>query len=201
MYNGHSEDKLQWKLFSEKFALTKQNQYDGSKNGAAWRVTTGNYFVSRIPDIDNILKLIEENEDVPFTVSNIVGALQHQIQEHLIQAMASELRWYFKLNWRDSARRTFSNAQNLEGFEAWRKLTKPITNISEIRRIEPTPKIQRPDQAQTLAEVSTSLEKRDTDTRKHLEAGGHPQSFEEKKSCALFDPRQHSQAWNIPEGV
>ena len=87
----HYEDRFQGKLFSEKVALTKENQYDGIKNGAAWRVTTGNCFASRIPEVDIVLRLVEDNEDVPAVVSNIVGALQHQIPAHRIQSMASEL--------------------------------------------------------------------------------------------------------------
>ena len=74
-FGAQSDDRSQGRLFSEKVALTKENQYDGNKNGAAWRTTTSNYFISRVPEIDVIFKLIEENEDVPATVANISAAL------------------------------------------------------------------------------------------------------------------------------
>ena len=46
-------------LFSEKVALTKDVQYDGVKNGPAWKLTTSNYFISKAPDLEHILQLIE----------------------------------------------------------------------------------------------------------------------------------------------
>lgn len=116
MLSADAEERGHGRLFSDKVVLTKENQYDGVKNGAAWRVTTGNYFVSRIPEIDVVLKLIEDNEDVPATVMNISEAVQHAIPAHKVQGMATELWGYLNLNLIESARRTFSNAPKLEGF-------------------------------------------------------------------------------------
>ena len=55
-------------------ALTKDVQYDGVKNGPAWKLTTSNYFISNAPDLEHILQLIESQEDIPVPMQGLVHA-------------------------------------------------------------------------------------------------------------------------------
>ena len=92
---------------------------------------------------------------------------------------------YLNLNLNGDAREIFENVQDLQGFEAWRRIIKGIRSRSEVRRIELTPKVQRPDQAANAAGVAIALEKWNTNTRQFIEAGGRPLSYDEKKIALI----------------
>ena len=64
-----------------------------------------------------IFKLIEENEDVPATVTNISTALYNALPGHRVQGLSADLWGYLNLNLTESARRTFLNAPKLEGLK------------------------------------------------------------------------------------
>ena len=47
------------KVFEGKIASMKEKQYDGAKNGGAWRTDTMNYLIGRAPDIQHLLQWAE----------------------------------------------------------------------------------------------------------------------------------------------
>ena len=66
----------QHNLFSDKVALTRDVQYDGAKGGPAWKITTANFFISKAPDIEQILIFIESQEDMPADVLSLSSIFQ-----------------------------------------------------------------------------------------------------------------------------
>ena len=55
----------------------------------------------------------------------------------------------------------------------------------EVRRFDLTAKVQRPEEARKLGDVTMALEKWDTHLREYLEAGGRPLSYDEKTIALL----------------
>ena len=64
------------RLFNEKVALDSRMQFDGSKNskGANWRSVTRSYIVSKAPEAEIILRLVEQHEDVFATSTKIASS-------------------------------------------------------------------------------------------------------------------------------
>lgn len=172
-------------LFSEKVALSKENQFDGKKQRSTWKTTTRNYFLTKATDIDYILDLVEAHEDVPAKAHDIGVALRGILRSARVQYLAEEVWGYLNLNLTDAAREIFENVPRREGFEAWRKFLKIIGRRCEVCRIELTPKIQSSQAAATLSEVQGALEKWDTDVRHYREAGGRPLSYDERRVALI----------------
>ena len=78
-------------LFSEKVALTKDVQYDGVKNGPGWKLTTSNYFISKAPDLEHILQLIETQEDVPVSTQSLSQVCRTTTMPARISQLSSEI--------------------------------------------------------------------------------------------------------------
>ena len=58
--------------FSENVSLLKDHHFlRGSNQGGKWRLIIRPYLVSKVPEIDEILKLVEANDDVPGLVRNL----------------------------------------------------------------------------------------------------------------------------------
>ena len=60
--------------FSDKVALTPSHQFDGQKNGGSWRSVTKNYLISRAPEMDHILRMVESEEDTVASMANLSAA-------------------------------------------------------------------------------------------------------------------------------
>ena len=108
-------------LFSEKVALTKDVQYDGVKNGPGWKLTTSNYFISKAPDLEHILQLIETQEDILVSAQSLSQICRTTTMPARISQLSSEIWSYMNLNLTGKALETFHNVPRHEGFEAWRR--------------------------------------------------------------------------------
>ena len=132
-----------------------------------------------------LLKLSESREDTPATVQLLHQDAGKWVTPIRLQFLAMELWGYLNLNVTGEARQVFENVDDLQGFEAWRKLVKGIRSRAEVRKLQLQGQVQRPVEAKRLADVPKALEAWDTNMREFLEAGGRPMSFDERK-LALF---------------
>ena len=62
---------------------------------------------------------------------------------------------------------------------------KPIRHRGEVRRLELSTKIQRPEPATKPMDVPEALEKWDTHMREFMESGGRAPSFDERRTALL----------------
>ena len=126
-------------------------------NGPSWRSITRNYVISKASDAEAILDLVEAHEDVPAlwtAVSAAVGA----IRPERVQKISQELWGHLNLCLSGLARETFENVAAQEGLEAWRRLMKFVRRRGEVRRLELTGKIQRPEPATRALDVGRARE-------------------------------------------
>ena len=119
--------------FSDKVAMTREHKYDGVHGGTTWRKSTRNYVVSRAYEMDVLLKLSEAREDDPATVRSLYKTANGWITPVRLQFLSMELWGCFNLNITGEARQIFENVEDLQGFEAWRKLLKGIRSKAEVR--------------------------------------------------------------------
>ena len=150
-----------------------------------------NYFLSRAPEMDQLLRLTEANEDGPVTCSILYAQTANWLPAARLQFQASELWGFLNLNLTGEARAPFENVKSLEGFEAWRKAIKLVRSRLEVRKMALQGKVRRPAEVKKLADLPMALETWDTHTREFIEAGGRPLSYDEKKmALALILPEQ-----------
>ena len=63
---------------------------------------------------------------------------------------------------------------------------KLVRSRGEVRRMELTARVQRPAGATKLSDVGKALEAWDTDVREFVEAGGRPQTFDDRRNALIM---------------
>jgi len=96
-----------------------------------------------------------------------------------------DLLGFLALNLQGIAKIWINNSKMMEGFDFWREAMKSVRSRNEIRRHELLAPIQQPPIVNKLAEVPLALDKWDGILRGHIEAGGRPPTFEEKRAALL----------------
>ena len=121
-YNVSTQDR---KLFNDKVALDRDMKYDGNeKTGHSWRSMTLNYIISKAPECEEILRIVEAHEDVPATWMAL--AATGIVPPERLQRLAQDIWAHLNLCLTGAARRSFENAPRQEGFEAWRRVLKLV---------------------------------------------------------------------------
>ena len=119
-------------IFETKFAQYKENQFDGQKGGEHWKSLVGNYFVYRHPMMTHILEWAENRGSNPVTKGD-VEKLRPWMNEdpHVI----NHLLWGFlNINLVGAAKDIFSNTEQSNGLEVWRKIHALICATTERRQ-------------------------------------------------------------------
>ena len=83
-------------------------KYDGgsASSGAAWRSITRNYIITKAPDAEAILGLVESNEDVVAPWAQISTAVHTMFSER-VQRIAQEVWGHLNLCLSGAVRRIF----------------------------------------------------------------------------------------------
>ena len=140
--------------------------------------------MSRAPEVDEILKLIEANDDVPGIVRNLALHFKESAKRRLT-SLASDFLGFLTLNRQGLARLHFDNSILQEGFELWQKVVKHIRSPNEIRRHELILQVQRLSTAGKLVDVPMALLRWGNTVQEYIEAGGGHPSYEERKGALL----------------
>ena len=85
--------------------------------------------------MDYLLKIVEANEDKTATTGNLQMVTGMWLAPAKLQLLAVELWGFLNLNVTGQARPVFENVGDLQGFEAWRKLTKGVRSRAEVRKL------------------------------------------------------------------
>ena len=118
--------------------------------------------------MDVLLKLSEARADDPATVQSLHKTANGWVTPVKLQFLSMELWGYLNLNITGEARQVFENVEDLQGFEAWRKLVKGIRSKAEVRKLQLQGQVQRPAEAKRLSDVPKALEAWDTNMREFL---------------------------------
>ena len=110
--------------------------------------------------------MVEAHEDTPTQWSSVAGVVT--VYPERAQRIAQELWAHFTLCLTGAVRVVFENAPVQEGFESWRRLMKFVRHRGEVRRLELTAKIQKPEPATKVADIPNALERWDTHMREYI---------------------------------
>ena len=149
------------KRFSEKVATTDSKQFDGIKEGGAWKSWCRSYLISQAREMDTLLRLTEASEDREVTTQQLQAMTSTWIHLERVSALSFELWGFLNLNLIGKAKQTFDNIRGLEAFEAWRRILKLVRDRAAVRKITLNDKVHRPDEAKRLSDVPTALEEWD----------------------------------------
>ena len=170
-------------IFETKFAQYKENQFDGQKGGEHWKSLVGNYCVARHHMMTHILEWAENRGSNPVTKDD-VEKLRPWMNEdpHVI----NHLLWGFlNINLVGAAKDIFSNTEQSNGLEVWRKIHALNGASAERRQEEHYQKIHHPKPAANAGDVANALENWDTSQRLHRQCGGLPLREVELRSIIL----------------
>ena len=132
-------------IFETKFGQSKENQFDGQKGGEQWKSLVGNYLVARHPMMAHILRWAENRGSNPVTKSGVESVrLWMDEDPHVI----NHLLWGFmNINLVGAANEIFSNTEQSNGLEVWRRIHALICATTERRQEEHYRNIHNPNQA------------------------------------------------------
>ena len=172
------------RVLDVKHAMDVKHQYDGNdKDGESWKSRTRDYFVGRIPILKWLLKWAEDFGVEAVTKERIMS-LYGYIDED--PGTVNHLLWaYLSVNLTKGAREIFSNVDDSNGLEVWRRMHKHIFSKNESRRAGFYRLIHNPRAAKGPADVPSALEEWDTNQRLYRQVGGTPLRIDELKETIL----------------
>lgn len=161
-------------LYEEKYAVHENNKHT-DKKAHKWLKTTRSYLVGRNPVLSVLLKWVEAQGE-RHILKKESGKLRDQlgIMTDLEPQVASEQLWSFlNLNTVDTPlREAFENVAQLNGFEAWRRITQPIRANTVAKRIALRKIAWSPPTAKNIHEYEQVLEHWETSYREYRECKG-----------------------------
>ena len=182
------------KLFDEKASSNAAHSYSGDTNeGVKWHKTVRGYFISRNKVLSPILDFIEKHELKEVTL----GAMQAECdrQGWMIEDLErlSEVLWGF-LNGclKGSAKETFELADDLDGFNAWRRVVQDIRKSRNIRLAQTRRAVRNPPAVKDTAHIGQAVKNFDAIHKAYKDAGGTIQDDQEKRSTSWSRCRRKS---------
>ena len=104
-----SFDVNEKRVFSDKVATLSHLQFDGVKNGSVWRSSISNYLISKAPELQNILPLVEACEDRAASIGYLASLTSSWMPYARLQMLGMELWGFLNLNITGNARARFEN--------------------------------------------------------------------------------------------
>ena len=121
-------------LFDDKLTNQASFGFDGQKGGLAWKTKLGNYFISKCPALKQILAWAERynGETISFELLE-KATFGTAMTADLLESANGQL-WGFMSNAVSAEADTiFKGADDLNGFDAWRRLIRYITHGASIK--------------------------------------------------------------------
>ena len=108
-----------------------------------------------------------------------------------------ELWGYLNLNVTGEARQVFEIVDDLQGFEAWRKLVKGIRSRAEVRKLQRQGQVQRPIEAKRLVENALACVSFTEWLTRTLVRSAYPGAPYERKYMALDVLNAVAETWGV----
>ena len=124
------------RLFDDKVALSDAYSFDGVKGGDPWRKKVRGYFISKCPELKPILDFSENMGSEVFSNDDLVAEAEtyRWVTETNVKRL-SELIWGFLSTClKDKAKEEFEASDELDGFDAWRRVTQHIWQGAKVRQ-------------------------------------------------------------------
>ena len=175
------------RLFDDKVALATEYSFDGGDEGDKWYVRTRGYWISKCPDILPMLNWAESFGNEKITTEIIQGMqFQQGWMTELNPERLGHVVWGF-LNTclKDKARTFFQAADELNGWDGWRRVVMHIRRSRQVRLGTLRKKVRNPPPITKLEDVTIGITKYDNLLRDFEAAGGTPPDDMERKQDLL----------------
>ena len=149
------------RLFDDTVALSKEYSFDGGDDGDKWYARMRGYWISKCPDILPMLNWAEGFGDNKITIEVIQGMeFQQGWMTELSPERLGHVIWGF-LNTclKDKARTFFQAADELNGWDGWRRVVTHIRRGRHIRLGTLRKKVRSPRRIAKLEDVDIAVTK------------------------------------------
>ena len=121
-------------MFEEKHTEREEYRYSGKTGtGVAWKAKVERHFISRAPVLRDILKWAEEQGLEKITEDQFARAVGAKLTDEQQMFVNSQIWGFIAAAVSGSADTLFKGADDLQGVDAWRILTRYISQGKDIR--------------------------------------------------------------------
>ena len=127
---GHKDKSL----FDVKLTQQEEYRFDGTKGGVAYKKKLENYFMPQAPIIRELLKWAEREDMERIDHDRCMQAVGNALTSDQVYTVNAGVWGFLSGGISGAALEMFNRADDLEGLDAWRRVTRYITNGSEAHR-------------------------------------------------------------------
>jgi len=174
-------------LFDTKLTNQDDYRFNGVKGGLAYKKKLENYFISQAPVLRNILKWAEQEDLYTIDHAKCVEAVGTALTHDQIYMINAGVWGFLAGGLSGAALEMFNRAEDLEGLDAWRIVTRYITNGRNIRRetLRQAVKNIQFKQMKTLEQVELGVAEFENVMEEYARAGGTRPTDHELKTDLL----------------
>jgi hypothetical protein len=172
------------KLFDDKVAMSEDYRFDGVKGGDSWRKKVRGYFISKLPEMRPILLYSESMGHDVFTNEMLVAEAStcRWMTESNVERLSEVLWGFLNTCLKDKAKEEFEAAEELDGFDAWRRVVQHIWQGANVRQGLLRKAVKNPPAIKSLEDVSTGITRFEQIMKAYKDAGGVPPTGQELKN-------------------
>ncbi len=194
-----SEQKPLITLYSKPFDSKEKGElphYDGKTGGVMWRRKVTNFLITRVPDLEAILRWTESTKDV-ITLAKVKSKPWVEwervdnknadfVPGPVDPVVLSHHLWGFlNTNLTSDAYDIFMNVEKSMGFEAWRRVVNGVTKRSVADLLQLEGKVLSPVQVTKESDILMALVRWEGALREYQAAGGETLSEQRRKGGLL----------------
>ena len=176
--HGDEEKKGPNYICEEKTIQMAMYKYN-EKDPYSWMQVIRKYLIGRVPEVKNFLLWVES---LNVEVDDSMCAMQQQaLMMDWNPVTMSQQLWAMLQHVLDGdVKLAFDNVEELNGAEAWRRLTQPLLSRTPQRRQELYKTVAFQKSVNKLQDVMGAVEVWERDTKMYVEAGGQQPSDEQR---------------------
>ncbi len=184
-------------LYSKPFDSKEKGElphYDGKTGGAMWRRKVTNFFITRVPDLEVLLRWTESFDETitqevlrskPWIAwerrqnkAYIPGSIDAYVLGH-------HLWGFLNTNLTSDAWEIFGNVERSMGFEAWRRVVRGITKRSQAELLKLEDKVLSPTPVSKNSDLLMALVRWEGALKEYMNAGGEELSEKRRRGGVL----------------
>jgi len=175
-----------YKLFDSKVAAVPEYRWKGDKeSGQKWKAKVRAYFISAHPDMKKLLDWSEKRDYEVISEADLMAASAGWMMDNMAKSLSQQMWGFLSQCLTDTAWTFFMGAEELNGADAWRRVTLVIEEgrprvLEELRE-----KVKNPESIRDLQNIGLGIENFVKNITEFRAAGGRGPDEEEMKSDLL----------------
>jgi hypothetical protein len=121
------------RLYDDKIMSQDEYKFDGVKGGDQWKGRCRRYFMAKVPALRVLMAWCESADDKTVTREHLLRAVQGQMTEEQLDTINAAVWGFLSGCLSSEAEAVFKRAEELNGFDAWRRVCRYIDHGRGIR--------------------------------------------------------------------